>query len=498
MRFAARNAEPPAWFDRWQRDEAKLRLFHLCDWLEKRLEQPARVERFGKSGRLIRVFNHLAYSVRPDDRFVISGTVDRGRFEPIQDVFEVGHPLISPLWLKPVLRHIGLADGDQSDLFFSANETDDLAWWMAEAAYRLLLRNPVFRDFRCRTLPGLFRFPPDIYGIALASRSVPEGPLLSSRTLNAVWRHDSAFRQVARENPQLLPLLLAFVEQLPDGTGLLVPDPVLDLKNALRDAGLSEAAWRYVVRHGARLFRLPWEIGSGSGQRRFEAAVRYLDALETAGLPPPPPPSVARAFLHGYNEHRGNEAIIGPHFEFRVDPAVLRAGLLEADRRRLDGKVEGFDEEFMGVCWWSEGLDYLLDDNQVKAGWKWLARQWQEAESVDALLRDDAGLHWRTRLGAFEMGRVKIVPIESSAALIRESQAMRNCLRNYLDKCASGEMEIYSVRDAQNGKRKGCVGFRFGGLPTIIDVKGFANTPPNGEVCQAANELFVRLQQAQV
>jgi hypothetical protein len=495
LRVAAKNAEPPAWFSDWQRDEAKLRLLQLCEWLDDRLERPFRVERAGRCGRRIRVFDSLAYSIYPDDRFVIAGTIYLGGYEPSKDVFEVGQPLISPLWLKSVLRNLHLADADQGDLFFRAEENHDLSCWLADAAYRLLLRNPDFCDFRRRTLPGLFKFPQDIYGIALAARSVPAGPLLNSRTLNNVWGNERAFRQVARENPQLLPLLLAFVEQIPAGTKVHASDPVLALKNALREAGLSEASWRYLIRHGARLFRVPWEVGATSGQRRFEVAVRYLGAIETAGLPPPPPPSVARAFLHGYNEHRGYDAIIANRFECRMDPAVLRAGLLEADRRRLEGSLEGFAEEFMGVCWWAESLDCLLDDNQIKAGWKWFVRQWQEAESVDALLRQDMGLRWRARLDEFETGRVRVVPIDSSAALIRESQAMRNCLRNYLEACASGDMEIYSVRDALTGKRRGCVGLRFDdGMPTIIDAKGFANTPPKGEVCHAANELFVRLQ----
>jgi hypothetical protein len=493
LRAAARNAEPPAWFADWQRDEARLRLFHLCDWLDGQLARPVRAEQIRRSGRRIRIFDALAYSVYPEDRFVISGEIHGGRFEPRKHIFEVGRPLVTSWWLGPVLRKLGLADAVQSDLFFRAEQGNDLAQWLADTAYRLLLRNPLFREFRSRTLPRLFRFPPDIYGIALASRSLPIGPLLDSQTLNNVWGNGRAFRQTARENPQLLPLLLAYIVQIPHGTEVRASDPVLALKNALRNAGLSEAAWRYVVRHGARLFRLPWE--NSIGQQRFEVAVNYLSALETAGLPPPPPPSVVKAFLHGYNEHRGHEAIIGAHFECRIDPAALRAGLLEADRRRMEENVEGFAEEFLGVCWWSERLGELLDGNQVKAGWQWFVRQWREGERMDALLREEECLHWRTRLDEFGMGQVQIVPIGSSEALIRESLAMRNCLRNYMTKCADGVLEVYSVRDAVSGKRRGCVGFRFDdGLPAILDVKGFANTPPNGEVCQAANELFVRLQ----
>jgi len=490
----AESAEPPPWFSGWQQEEARHRLFRLCGWLDDQLDQPARVQRAGRQGWRITVFGSLVYSIYPDERFVTSGMTDQEHYTQSKEVFEVGRPVESSGWLKPALRSLGLIDAVQSDLFFMHEQVNDLAWWLEETAYRLLQRHPDFQEFRCKKLPKLFRLPRDIYGIAMASRCNPVGPLLDSRTLNHVWRNERAFRQVARENPQLLPLLLAFVMRIPDGKLVSADDPVHVLKAALRGEGLSEAAWRYVVRHGARLFRVPWEVGARA-QSRFAIAVRYLTALENAGFPPPPPPSVASAFLHGFNEHRIDGALIGVRFECRFDPAILRAGLLEADRRRAEGNIEGFAEEFLGVCWWAERHANLVDGNQAKAGWKWFVRQWQKAESVDALLHEDVGLHWRTRLDEFEMDACRVVPISSSAALIRESQAMRNCLQNYIGNCANGEFEIYSIRDAATGKRRGCVGFRFdGGMPECFDAKGFANSPPRGPVIQAVSELFARLQ----
>jgi hypothetical protein len=494
LRVAAENAEAPAWFSGWQQAEAKFRLIRLCDWLDDQLARPARVERAGDQGWHIKIFGSLLYSIYPDERYVMAGTIDQRRYIPSKEVFEIGRPVETSGWLKPILRSLGLVDAVQSDVFFLHDQVHDLAWWLEETAFRLLLRHPDFQEFRRRTLPKLFQFPQEIYGIAMASRCNPVGPLLDSRTLNHVWENEHAFRQTARENPQLLPLLLAFVMQIPAGTQHRAKDPVLALKTALRNKGLPEAAWRYVVKHGARLFRVPWEVGA-QAQSRFEIAVRYLTALESAGFPPPPPPSVACAFLHGYNVHRIDGAVIANGFENKFDPAVLRAGLLEADRRRADGNVEGFAEEFLGVCWWAERHVGLIDDNQAKAGWKWFVRQWQETESVDALLREDAGLRWQTRLDAFEMDSCRVVPINSSAALIRESQAMRNCLQNCIDNCANGDYEIYSIRDAVSGKRRGCVGFRFdSGMPECFDAKGFANSPPRGAVIQAVNELFARLQ----
>lgn len=493
LSHVTRNAEPPAYFTDWQKEEARHRLRILCDWLDDRLEKPAHVVAIGKRGRRIVVFDSLAYSVHLDSRFMISGEILNGRYEDHDFAFEAGRPLISSYWLLSVIKNLNLADGIQGDLMFSTSAAKDLSQWLADNAYSALIRNPDFQELRRNTLPRLFKLPREILSIALASRIRPQGPLLESRTLNNVWRNEPAFRQVARENPHLLPLLLAYVEQIPTKTTIRTKDPILTLKTAIRDAGLSEAAWRYVVRHGARLFKTPWQISAG--QPHLEVATRYLSALDAVGLPPPPPPSIIKALLNGYNPHRRNDVRIGNHFYSDIDPVALRAGLLEADRLRRLNTLGNFNEEFLGVCWWSEGLDSPLDTNQIRAGWPWFVRRWQESEETQALLDSIEPVTWQSRLSSFTLGRMTIVPLDSSEALVRESQAMRNCLQSFLEECVDGRFEVYSVRDTKTGKRKGCIGFRFeDDIPTIIDVKGFANTPPIGEVKQVAYELFARLQ----
>jgi len=467
----------------------------LCEWLDNHLDKPARVNNTGQDSRLITIFDSLAYRVDYKNRRIVSGTQINGHFKPDNAIFEVGRPLASPFWLLPILKNLSLACAEQGDLFFEMSLMDDLAHWLSSTAYRLLLRNPVFQNFRQNSLPRMLNISKDIYGIALAARPRPVGPMIDSRTLNDVWHNEKTFRQVARENPQLLPLMSAFVEQIQPGEKIYSRDPVLTLKTRLRDSGLSDAGWRYLVRHGSRLFRIPWEITAG--QAPFEVAIRYLEGLESAGLPPPPPPSVVKALLHCYSQHHLIDAHLDEGFQETIDPVVLRAGLLEADRHRLAGTLEGFAEEFLGVCWWSEALPDGLDDNQSKAGWKWFVRQWLEEEEANVLLENTEPQQWVTRLDEFRMGRMSVLPLSSSESLIRESLAMRNCLQTYIEECANGRFEVYSVRETKTGKRKGCVGLRLDNIDcwTIADVKGFANSPPIGEVEKVAHELFKRMQE---
>lgn len=74
---------------------------------------------------------------------------------------------------------------------------------------------------------------------------------------------------------------------------------------------------------------------------------------------------------------------------------------------------------------------------------------------------------------------------------------MRNCLRNWLDDCAAGKVEIVSIRDNASGKRRACAGFGFDkGRVELFDLKGFANTPPGSQVEALAESIRLRLQAA--
>jgi hypothetical protein len=492
LSYKARQIEADCAWKEFQRDEAQRRLRILCEWLDDHLDNAVRVSAAGSGVRQVKVLDGLAFKVDSNRREISCAHLLSGEVVPGDWIFEVGHPLSSPRWLAPVIANLGLVSQVQGDIIFDANESVELRDWLAGTAYRLLCRDPDFQALR-RRLPGLFEIPREIVSIALACRPRPIGPLIDSRSVNDVWRNEKAFRLVARENPQLLPLLFAFVSRIREGEAVQTKDPIQTVKERFRQGEVSEAGWRYLTKHGARIFRIPWEL-SGN-QCPLEVAIRYLNALDDAGLPPPPPPSIQRVLLHGYNQHVNETITVEEHFQAMIDPVALRAGLLEADRRRRQGTVAGFIDEFLGVCWWSAHIPEPLDDNQAKAGWPWFLRRWQEAERVQQKLDESESLSWTTRLDEFSDESVRVVPLRSSEDLVREGQAMRNCLENYASRCEDGEFEVYSVRDAVTGKRLGCIGVRYAefGLPIIVDTKGIANTPPKGVVRRAADEMLRKL-----
>jgi hypothetical protein len=477
----------------WQEKEAKRWLIVFCEWLDEQLANPIRSRSLGIGVRRIKVLGVIAYVIDTIENGIYVGEWRDGKLIETAAIFEIGRPLITSKWLQPVLEHAGILREEQGDLFFGGTHFYRVKNWMADTAYRLLERDPRFLDLRRRALPKALGLPADIYRLAMASRTHSRGPLLDSRTFNTVWRNQRAFRQVARENPQLLSLLQAFLSSKTLGWLKSDSDPVATLKDAFRRDGFSEAAWRYVVKHGSRLFQTPWAISTDT--HPFHAAAIYLRMLETAGLAPPPPPVVAKAFLHGYNSNRGKKVRLEHGFHENINPLVMRAALHEADRERRNCDLVNFAETFLGVFWWAEDPHLELDKNQVKAGWPWMVKQWEIAERGKAIAESDNAVHWTTRLTGFWIGQWLVLPISSSLELLQEAMAMRNCLADFQPNCEAGEVEIYSVRDAVTRKRKACIGIRFdmAGSPHIFDVRGFANTPPSGDIQHVANITLRRL-----
>lgn len=490
---AAKRVAPIKLDFSWQEKEAKRRLVAFCEWLDEQLANPIQPRSLGNGIRRIKVFGAIAYVIDTIENAIYVGEWRDGELIETAAIFEVGRPLITSKWIQPVLEHAGMFQEEQGDLFFGEAHFYRVGNWIADTTYRLLKRDPRFLDLQRRALPKALGLPADIYRLAMASRTHSTGPLLDSRTFNTVWRNQKAFRQVARENPQLLSLLQAFLSSKPLGWLKSDSDPVAALKDAFRRDGFSEAAWRYVAKHGSRLFRTPWAISTDI--HPFHAAVIYLRMLETAGLAPPPPPFVAKAFLHGYNSNRGKKVRLAHGFHENIEPIVMRAALYEADKKRLDCDLVNFTETILGVCWWAEDPFLELDKNQVKSGWPWMVKQWQRAEKERAIAETANAVHWATRLTGFWIEQWLVLPISSSHELLQEAMAMRNCLADFQSNCEAGEVEIYSVRDAVTRKRKACIGIRFdmAGSPYIFDVRGFANTPPSGEIRHIANITLRRL-----
>ncbi len=312
--------------------DAKLnrrRLVLLCRHLENHLETPVSVSH-DIDGRTVTVFGCVAYRVDDSGKTLAPGRMYRnGQFQAGGYRVEVLRPLCTSWWLRWVIEDLGLSDrGDQGQLFLSDEEIGNAETWLADTVYRLLKADPRFRWIRSAGLPQALNLDPDLVAIALRARACTRELHLASDLYSTVWQYESEFRQVADENPRLLPLLTVCAQKC----GLdPYHDPIAQIRDMFAAAGLSKAAWRHVNQYGARIFKLPWAMSAH--QSLADVAIEFLRVLDEAGLPPPPPPAVLNAWLRIYVA-RGTDRVNFRRGWCGVPRDVIAIALRQADRER--------------------------------------------------------------------------------------------------------------------------------------------------------------------
>lgn len=469
------------------------RLVRFRAWLDRELRCPFEVRVLGPNLRQVTVLSSVTIEVDSASRTVQARSAAATRLRPAALAFEVYRALESPQFLRCALRVCEQTPGEPVAAGFPPAAARKGESWILAAALGGLRTNQRFRRLQ-RGLPELLQIPPQILRLAMTSRSQPQARRLSVDALNAVWQESRAFALVEREHPHLLPLLLALCLDPQQQSRIEQADPIRTLKERLRAAGLTEACWRYLTRNGARAIRTAWQL-AGRERQAWRVAVAWLRMLDDAGLPPFPPAVIARAFARAYSGHLGERVDIRDGFHAEVPKAVLRATMLEADRRRSADRLRGFERECLGVMAWAARQVAPMDSNLAKAGWSAYVRRWREDEVLTARLANVRHRFWSCSVHSFNVAAVTVVPIESGHDLVIEARALHNCLHEFVDRCAAGDVEIYSVRDALSGERLGCVGLRClpGYAPELIDVRGFANQPAGASLRMAGQAVMARV-----
>ena len=272
-----------------------------------------------------------------------------------------------------------------------------------------------------------------------------------------------------------------------------IGDPVQALKHYFRSAGVSEAGWRYVAHHGARVFRIPWSIHGATPRSNWR--------LSACGFSTTPDCPSSAAFHRRCALARAAGAAgrgVLPHVPRlpAFPPMSLRAGLLEADRRRRINRLGDFWVEFSEVCEWaSPPLQFSGCE----------IMRWQLATPC-ACLSAEPGR--RDRTVEFEAAALAVLtagfrcrrPDDRTARVVRGS-GPRGTGDAQLPRHLSGssvfqEYEIYSVRDRNTRKSRACIGLfrRQDGKRFSVDqVKGYANRSPGSDVLHATQRLLRRL-----
>ncbi|MBU1665044.1 MAG: PcfJ domain-containing protein, partial [Gammaproteobacteria bacterium] len=461
-------ANVPAWMESSRDAEAfQSQLATLRKALHKLLDNPLRlVEKRG--GREVILFESIIYRISPKARHIDALRVDSSGhlFQDgyTRDVFPV---LSRRMSLLPLLDRLGIWERTpQADLFLDSKTLAIRKLALAAAVWPALKRDWRFRYLRHSLLPQRLALDTGVLSLALRCRLDPKESV-ATKSFTSVWQQKESLETVARENSGLLPLIQHGLERQ-------VFDPNFDLVQALRtnllNRGVTPAAWRYLTRHGARLFRPFWERKPDADL--FHLAAEYLCRLDEMGLPPPPSLAMARTWLDietGYcngelHWNRGWWNLPAPilsaafHNPRRTDPTFLR--------------------EFAAAAHWAIFEQPTLDSNQRKAGWDWIKRQWQawQAEQNTRAAAGDAA--WTSLLGEIRADDLAAVPLTTEIQLVEEGLTMRNCLATYAEWCLNGEVRVFSIRRIDSGKRLADLSIvpEENGAWVVSDIKGYANT----------------------
>lgn len=479
--------------------EALRRLNVLCRWFDEHLQELPQVVHLQDGIRRVNIFGIIAWVIDDNNRKIDSGKMVDGEYRSFSIWFSVLSPLgLTPtLWLVEIMDRLSLTFEGEAAVSMGEGpyaKPVKRLWWVSDKAFELLHGDPRFIHLTEVLLPAAFALPQDAINIAVAARhDAWDDRYLDHREFNRIWRHIDRFKVVARDTPNLMGLFSLLHWPVLTEPEFASPDPILSLKGYLKSNGLSEATWRYVVRHSPSLFQGFWNEFTNVYQQAQQTN-GFLQCLQAAKLPPPPTDGVVSLLGKYHCDNFGQRIplLVG------IPPMIVRAAIIEGNRRDDAAQLESFAQELRDVFWWSGTLKRPLDKNQLKAGWPWLLRQTQAYLRMENQIAGAARKGWTARLPDTEIDGHEVFPLDSAEKLVRFGFSMRNCLADCVEDCACGKAEYYALRKTRSGKVEYCIGFKFDedGV-SLSGVKGFANGDAPPEAKSIADELLRRLHSVQ-
>jgi hypothetical protein len=288
-------------------------------------------------------------------------------------------------------------------------------------------------------------------------------------SFNLAYKHRVVLRQLMKEAPQLVPLLVRAMAEKRDFT--LGLDAYKQLKEHCRAAGYGEGVWKFLVKMPAPTIK--WLADRYALSQVFDVVAMLA---ETGQLPPQPLVQVwASGALY-------NHCFLPPLW-FR------RAAAAHAQSLKSDQETEQFVvTEYVTALNWLITRAVAPDVHQARAGWAWIKRQaeaWQE--EVRLMGRQKT---WYSLVAEYTDGAFTVVPLTTSTALRDEGKRMRHCVGNYDSACMDGSYRVFSIREPSTGKAKATAAIYLSGNKwQLTAVQGNCNRPVTRELRHIADRL---------
>ena len=440
---------------------------------QRELRRPLTSERAGKCYRVI-VFDVIIYELDFGERHVRAGQRRAdGEIHWIPAAVEVFRPLRTSVVIAILAEHWNLAPDDVAvrECFITT-------------AWQFVWRMPRFQALRRDLLPRALAIPKPLMWLALQARipGAPANSIVTNRMLNAVWEHRAAFARLARENHQLMPLMLVAIM-----AGLDFPpgDAARQLKRLFANYGLDRRAWRFVVHYGTRGLR-PIVVASGL-QNAWEPIVSYLRFVSDAIDRPPP-----GRFVGLWIELERERIVENDEPDEPAMPRSVRALAIEAARDAHGPAFEEFERQLFSVAeHYGEG-----DGARNKLGnatWELLVRRAQGWQARRTALAEASSQRWQSYVGECRIGSCEITPLTSTADILRVGYELHNCLvkryQNYVDQ---DDIRLFRMADTGSGRHRALVCLSYEESCDewqVLRVARFANRPAMPHQIAAAERL---------
>lgn len=311
---------------------------------------------------------------------------------------------------------------------------------------------------------------------------------------NAALDNRDNYEQLAKENPSLLWLYNLTVNCR---IKLVWGDIVAALKRRLlEEEGLTEASWRYLVRCTPKHFDHVISFISDGGllNKGWPELVHWLRVIAALDRRTLIDPAITALFFHDCFEVEIDKGTILSR-GVSLSPSTLRAILREAELRHADGTLDAFcEQDLPKVLVWLAAKSPVLDKNQLRRGWGYLAKQAAQWKLLQPEPLEQNALSWPCLLPVTVLGEYTVVPLRSAWVLRTEAFLMRHCVDSYIGQCIEGRVLIFSVRNSA-GKRVATIGLKdseWSDIWICLDVRGFANRPAPAVLTALAKAITAR------
>lgn len=304
-----------------------------------------------------------------------------------------------------------------------------------------------------------------------------------------ILKFQANYLEIEQDNPNLMWLYTVLLINRERYYGGQI---IAAMKKRLLEAEvLTPMAWRYIANGTASDFRIiidykEYGIPTDSN---WQFLIYWLQFMSGMKRKKPIPEPIQRLFI--------NDSMIfmieNDEIHFRgawVQLDTMRHIIQEAENRLLVGSLDQFVEnELIDVLTWIAAVDPVLDHNQTKKGWEYLAKtaaKWQadldEKETYQKL-------RWHSVLPQMLIqGRV-IKPVVDAWSLRRLALSQRHCGDSFIEDCLNGITRIFVISNLDGDV---CATLRLTFVDEawiVSEIKGFANSQSLPEIEYLGEEV---------